>query len=74
MIFTLFPDYFSRQAKRRQARKEIKTKWRQTLPQGGKKEKKGNFISNPLPSCYHIRNIIIRNYSAGIQRGSPRFL
>ena len=60
MIFTLFPDYFSRQAKRRQARKEIKTKWRQTLPQGGKKEKEGNGISNPLPSCYHIRNIIIR--------------
>lgn len=51
MIFTLFPDYFSRQAKRRQARKEIKTKRRQarketktkrrqTLPQGGKREKR----------------------------------
>ena len=32
MIFTLFPNYFSRQAKRRQARKEIKKKWWQTLP------------------------------------------
>lgn len=40
MIFTLFPDYFSRQAKRQQARKEIKTKRRQTLPQGKKKEKR----------------------------------
>lgn len=74
MIFTLFPDYFSRQAKRRQARKEIKTKWRQALPQEGKRKKRETAFSNPFPSCYHIRNIIIRNYSAGIQRGSPRFL
>lgn len=40
MIFTLFPDYFPRQTKRRQARKEIKTKRRQTLPQGGKRKKR----------------------------------
>ena len=33
MIFTLFPDYFSRQTKRRQT-------WRQTLPQGEKRKKR----------------------------------
>lgn len=53
MIFTLFPDYFSRQAKRRQARKEIKTKWRQTLPQGEKRKRgKRHFQSAPLLLSY----------------------
>ena len=53
MIFTLFPDYFSRQAKRRQARKEIKTKWRQALPQGGKRKKRETaFQSAPLLLSY----------------------